>query len=253
MTSQRHQSIGIKQTIRFEWIQKTVELAQSNRAPKAIGQELHDYLAEKPVSGRSGIRSENTRAFLVNNLRRIWVQPPKELVAFRDNALRHIGRQSCSALPIHWAMISAVYPFWHQVSNQIGRLLALQEEVTKAQISTRMMEKYGARETVARYTRYVVRSFVAWEILRDASTPGCYTKLMQYPIDDPRPAAILIEAGLHATASGKATIEQLLASPAYFPFRFDVNSRELLSQLSEQTEVVRTGSGDHLLVLSKQD
>lgn len=251
MKSQRHQSLGIKQTIRFEWVQRTVELAKSHTTPKAIRQELHDYLAEKPGSGGTGIRSKNTRTFLVNNLMRIWVEPPEELLKFRDVALRLHSKKSSKAMPIHWAMIAAVYPFWYQVSSQIGRLLALQEEVTKAQISSRMMEKYGARETVDRYTRYVLRSLVSWGILSDSATPGCYTKQVPCRIDDPQSAAILIEAGLHATPSGKAPIEQLLAAPVFFPFRFDINSRELLSQLSKQTEVVRTGSGDNLLILSK--
>jgi len=58
---------------------------------------------------------------------RIWVDPKHELIAFRDAALEKLRSGTNQALPIHWAMISAAYPFWFNVARQTGRLLALQD------------------------------------------------------------------------------------------------------------------------------
>lgn len=249
MTSQRHQSIGIKQTIRYEWMQQTAAMVSIGHEALVIRQKLHDMLAEKTGRGGIGVRSINTRTFLVNNLMHIWVQPPDELLELRGAALNLLNDGEKASTPIHWALISAVYPFWYQVSFQVGRLLALQEEITQAQIFARMQSKYGTRQTVSRYTRYVIRSFVAWGLISDSEAPGCYRRATTIPVKDPKIVAILLEAALHAKASGKSTLKEILNSAAFFPFSFGMNFREAIPLLNKKIEIIHTGSGDELLVL----
>src|SRR5699024_9959518 len=158
--SKRHEKLGIKQTIRLEWLQKTTRLMLAGLDAQNIRQELHEFLSCKKGSGANSIRSGNTRTFVVNNLMNIWVRPEPELVAFRDAALALLREDSSQLLAIHWGMISAAYPFWFNVALHTGRLFALQDQVTQSQIFARLKEQYGDREVVARNTRYVVRSLV---------------------------------------------------------------------------------------------
>jgi len=147
----RHEAIGIKQAIRFEWMQKAANLLLAGLDAKTIRQELHEFLADRKGNGSEGERSDQTRTFVVNNLMKIWVSPDPELIPFRDASLAFLRENPSMALAVHWGMISAVYPFWFNVARQTGRLLALQDQVTQTQIINRLKEQYGDRQTVSRY------------------------------------------------------------------------------------------------------
>ena len=150
----RHEAIGIKQAIRFEWMQKAANLLLAGLDAKTIRQELHEFLADRKGNGSEGERSDQTRTFVVNNLMKIWVSPDPELIPFRDASLAFLRENPSMALAVHWGMISAVYPFWFNVARQTGRLLALQDQVTQTQIINRLKEQYGDRQTVSRYSRF---------------------------------------------------------------------------------------------------
>ena len=108
----RHDSIGVKQVIPYEWIQKTARFMLAGVSAKEIRQELHAALAATGKQVQPGERSAWTRTFLVNNLMSIWPSPPADLTPFRNKALHALGDQPAQGVAIHWAMISAVYPFW---------------------------------------------------------------------------------------------------------------------------------------------
>ena len=114
----RHEAIGIKQAIRFEWMQKAANLLLAGLDAKTIRQELHEFLADRKGNGSEGERSDQTRTFVVNNLMKIWVSPDPELIPFRDASLAFLREQPSMSLAIHWGMISAVYPFWFNVARQ---------------------------------------------------------------------------------------------------------------------------------------
>ncbi len=158
LIGKRHEAIGIKQTIRLDWMQKAAHLLLAGLDDKTIRQELHEFLADRKGNGSAGERSDGTRTFAVNNLMKIWVSPDPELIPFRDAALTLLRENLSMAMAVHWGMISAVYPFWFNVARQTGRLLALQDQVTQIQIINRLKEHYGDRQTVSRYARFVIRS-----------------------------------------------------------------------------------------------
>lgn len=245
----RHESIGIKQTIRLEWMQKTANLLLAGFDVKSIRQELHEFLAERKGDGSEGNRSDQTRTFAVNNLMNIWVSPDSELVPFRDASLDFLREHPSLALAVHWGMISAVYPFWFNVARQTGRLLALQDQVTQTQIINRMKEQYGDRQTIFRYGRYVLRSFVAWGILKDSDNKGCYEKANPVNIADCDLEILMIEAGLIATPEGKGALGLLLNSPAFFPFQLPVMTGDFVSHRNERIEVIRYGLDEEMLSL----
>lgn len=245
----RHESIGIKQVIRFDWMQKTVNLLLAGLDATKIRQELHEFLADKKGNGSKGERSDQTRTFAVNNLMKIWVSPDSELILLRDASLSSLRENSLMPLAVHWGMISAVYPFWFNVARQTGRLLALQEQVTQMQIIGRMKEQYGDRQTVSRYAKYVLRSFVAWGVLKDSKTKGCYEKTPVLSITDGNQAILMLESALMAAPEAKGVLRLLLNNPAFFPFQFPVITGDFVSRHNSRIEVVRYGLDEELLRL----
>lgn len=246
----RHEAIGIKQAIRFEWMQKAANLLLAGLDAKTIRQELHEFLGDRKGNGSEGERSDQTRTFVVNNLMKIWVTPAPELIPFRDASLACLRETPSMALAVHWGMISAVYPFWFNVARQTGRLLALQDQVTQTQIINRLKEQYGDRQTIFRYGRYVLRSFVAWGVLQDAKAKGCYEKVKPVGIADTNLAILMLESVLLATPESKGVLGLLLNNPAFFPFQLPVMTGDFISQSSERIKVVRYGLDEEFLGLS---
>ena len=245
----RHEVIGIKQAVRFEWMQKVANLLLAGLDAKNSRRELHEFLADRRGDGSEGKRSDQTRTFVVNNLMNIWVSRDPELIPFRDASLAFLRDHPSMALAVHWGMISAVYPFWFNVARQTGRLLALQDQVTQTQIINRLKEQYGDRQTVSRYVRFVIRSFVAWGALKDSKAKGCYEKTAPVNIADANLAILMFESALLATPEAKGAFGLLLNSPAFFPFQVPVMTGDFVSQRSDRIDVVRYGLDDELLKL----
>ena len=247
--SKRHDAIAVKQVIRLEWMEKTSNLMLAGLDKKQIRCELHDLLSFVKGNGSSGNRGATSRSQAVNILMNIWVAPEPGLLSMRDDALGFLRDHSLDERSIHWSMISAAYPFWFNVARQIGRLLNLQDQVTQSQIFNRLKEQYGDRETVARYARYTVRSMVAWGVLKDSDTKGCYEKSEPAAVADQASSILMIESALHAVPDGKGTMGSLLNNPAFFPFQLPLMTGDFVSQHSDRIDVVRYGLDDELLKL----
>jgi hypothetical protein len=222
--AKRHESIGIKEVIRCEWLDKAVNLLLSGLDSKAIRAELHEYLSCRKGDGTIAERSVNTRSFVVNNIMNIWVNPARELLPLRDDALCLIREKPDSIAIMNWAMLCAAYPFWYYTAIQTGRLLNLQEQVSQRQIITRLKEQYGDRNTIDRYAQYVIRSFLYWNVLYKTNKRGIYIYGNNIEISDTKEIALLCEAILRADKSGKSTMRDFVNSPALFPFTLKVPS-----------------------------
>ncbi|AKB74631.1 VrlQ [Methanosarcina lacustris Z-7289] len=247
----RHEKIGIKQVIRFEWMDHVLNMLLAGMEPESIRAELKSYLADKKQSGGTGERGEKTYLMAIGPLS-AWFDPEPELVDFRDHALMIASKlQQKQWLPLHWAILSAAYPFWFSVAKQTGRLLNLQEKVTQRQIFNRLIEQYGDRETVSRNARYAIRSFVAWGVLKDTEFKGSYEKSDTLSIQDKDLVILLIEAALYTTSEGKGALGLLINSPAFFPFEFPVLTGDLIAKRAPGIDVVRHGLDDELLKLKK--
>lgn len=248
--SKRHDAIGIKQTIRYEWMQKTANLLLAGLDAKTIRQELHNFLAERKGDGSDGERSDQTRTFVVNNLMKMWVSPDSELITFRNAALALFQKHPSMSHAIHWSIISAAYPFWSNVAKQTGRLLSLQDQVTQLQIIDRLKEQYGDRQFVSRHARFVIRSFVAWGLLKDSKDRGCYEKTDSMIISDQNVVILMIESALHSSSEGQCALVMLLNNPTFFPFHIPVLTGNFISQHTDRIEVFRYGLDDELLKLT---
>lgn len=242
--SKRHETIGIKQAIRIEWLDKAVNLLLAGLDAKSIRAELHEYLSERKGDGSAGERSENTRSFAVNNIMNIWATPAKEAIPLRDDALRLIKEKPDLSHAMHWAMLCAAYPFWYNTAVQTGRLLNLQDQVTQKQIIVRLKEHYGDRDTIGRYAKYVIRAFVYWGVLKETDDKGCYTQGNTKEIMDEDAIALICEATLLATKEGKSTVGDFVNSPALLPFRLLPVAAAQLANINPRLNLSAYSAGD---------
>lgn len=246
----RHDKLGIKQTIQKSWMDYVVKMMLAGLSEKEIRADLDEFLANQKQSGGTGERGKKTYGMAISILAS-WFSPEKELIPFRENALELVRDEyPKNWLPYHWAVMSASYPFWFNVARQTGRLLNLQDQITKAQVFSRLKEKYGDRETVDRNARYVIRSFVAWGVLVDSKIKGCYKKGKTIGINDSNLVILLYKAALYADKEGKAALGVLKKNPAFFPFKLPALTGDFILQQGNDIDVVRYGLDDELLKLS---
>jgi len=249
--SKRHDSLGIKHVIRPEWIEKTVNLWLAGFSPKEIRQELDDYLSSRKQSGGIGIRGAQSYPKAITILMRSLITPPVELIEFSKNTKRMLKKSVTEheRMALYWGAISATYPFWFNVARQIGRLLNLQDQITKKQIVQRLKEQYWDRQTVSRVARYVIRSFIAWDVLQDAAVKGCYEKGEILSIDNMRIVSLLLEGALHTIPDGKSSTNNLYDNPGFYMFDFPRMAGDLVAQTNPSIEVMRFGMDDEILKL----
>jgi len=248
----RHDKLGIKQTIQKHWMDRVLRLLLAGMSETEIRSDLDKYLATQKQSGGFGERGEKTYGIAIGILAS-WFSPSNEILRFRDAALPLAQDLSEEMwLPLHWAVISATYPFWFNVAKQVGRLLNLQEQITQTQVFNRIKEQYGDRETVARNARYTVRSFVAWGVLKDTSVKGCYEKGLSISISDQNLGILMLEAALYAVPEGKGALSLLCNHPAFFPFRLPTLTAEFIARQAASIDVIRHSLDDVLLKLKVQ-
>jgi hypothetical protein len=247
--SARHDKIGIKHVIRLEWMDKTLDMMLAGMSPKEIRKELDVFLSDKKQSGGTGERGKEAYRKAVTNLMLTWCTPEKELIPFRDAVLELARTTPASErIPLHWAMISAAYPFWFGVAKQIGRLLNLQDQITKKQIIQRLKEQYGDRETVSRFARYVIRSFVAWDILEDASIKGNYIQKKKIPTN-PKQVAILTESTLLSTTESSHALRNVMEISSLFAFDVSPITSDYLQRNCPRINVNQFSPGEEMINL----
>ena len=224
------------------------DLVLAGSDKESIKTFLRDHIRSHFLSQNDSVRGSIDKTITI--LMRTWVNPPDELESLQMDGLKllqDIPREE--RIAIHWGMIMAVYPFWGNVAAQVGRILGLQGDVTAAQVQRRLKEQYGERETVSRRTRYVLRSYIGWEVMKETSKQGVYRQGAVHSIGQPMLIAWLAEALLHTRSDNLAPFDLVLDSKSFFPFQFDrITSTELIS-LNERLEVVKHGLDQELLML----
>lgn len=245
----RYNKLGIKQTIQIHWMDYTVNMLLAGLSEKDIRNELDHYLTTQRRKDTSGERGDSALK-MIRVMLSAWYSPDPEIIQIRDRAL-DLARNTPESkwLPLHWGVISASYPLWFNTAKQVGRLFNLQESIKKSQIITRIKEAYGDRESVSRYTRYTLRSFIAWRVLEDTEIRGVYRKPIPHMIEDPQLSILLYEAYLHTLPDGKAELDSILHNPGFFPFQMKNMTGEFIAKNSDLLEVARYSLDNEILKL----
>ena len=242
----RLKKIGIKQVVRLEWMERSLQMLLADMKPEEIKLELFDYLENRKQSGGIGDRGIKTFPMAINILMQSWVKPHLDIVPLRDACLEYASNDPSSNKLIHWVMISTAYPFWFQTSNVIGRLFGLQEIISKQQIIKRLKEIYGDRQTVARNARYVIRSFVAWDIIKDTDKRGYYCADDAFNTEEEYLISLLCECNLLNTRDGKLPFSSMINSPAFFHFPHPDTAPGTIDNLNPRIGITLNGIDDSI-------
>ena len=133
----RRVQVGFSQRIQLEWLEQTTGLLLAGSTRSEIQTALDDLLKDKLSVGNNAKSTNRQKALSI--LLRIWVSVPKNLEPLRNEGLEHLRRLPVEEhLSVHWGMTMAVYPFFGQVAETIGRLLRLQGSFAAAQAQRRI-------------------------------------------------------------------------------------------------------------------
>jgi hypothetical protein len=210
--------IGFDRELRLEWLDAVASRAAAGDTPETVRPWLNDHLADAlGGKGRSGNRGKT-----VTVLTRIWVNVPSRSVPLRNRALCLLTAGDASErLALHWAMASAVYPFFADVVSVMGRLLLLQGEVERQAVMRRVIVTWGDRPAVSRGCRAVWTSVIGWGVLAGGTKRGRYT-WAEPPLLVSANIKGLLRAALAPNAPGmQASTQDNIQVPGLFPFSRD--------------------------------
>jgi hypothetical protein len=213
--------VGISQKIKRTWLDGVLDrLAQT-----ADDAALRAYL-EKQLKG--DLPGAESRAKAAGILLRVWTGIPTERVALRDRALAMLPRiAGQERIWLHWGMTALAYPFFRDTAEVVGRLLALQDDFTTAQVQGRILTTWGDRATSKEAAQKLITSMVDWEVLRSTKTKGRFLRSRKITASIPELETWLLEALLAASASDEIEAKQLLRLPESFPFTIGVGVADL--------------------------
>lgn len=210
--------IGFDRELRLEWLDAVASRAAAGDSAETVRPWLNDHLADAlGGKGRSGNRGKT-----VTVLTRIWVNVPPRCVPLRNRAISLLTAGDASdRLALHWAMASAVYPFFADVVCLMGRLLLLQGEVERQAVMRRAIVAWGDRPAVSRGCRAVWTSVIGWGVLAGGTKRGRYT-WTEAPLQVSAKVKDILRATLAPNAPGiQASTHDTIQAPGLFPFSRD--------------------------------
>jgi len=247
-TNQRYSQIGLDRLVRLNWLERTANLVLAGNDMNAVKAALQEDIGSAFRSKNTNVRGSLDKTITI--LMKIWGRSQRDLHPLQREGLEllsHLPRED--HIVVHWGMAMAVYPFWGFVAAHVGRLLRLQGTVAASQVQRRAREQYGERETVSRRVRYVLRSFVDWEVLKETSKKGIYVAGLSLAVDRVELIAWLAEAFLHAHPNGSVALRTVLDSTSLFPFRLSHISPVHLVSVSGRLDVRRHGLDQDVIML----
>lgn len=241
MTAADQRTIGLDRPLRLEWMDAAAGRLASGDTPR----EARAYVWELLEGVVAGATAQTARGKTLTVLSRVWLSPPAAAIPMRDAAVALLRQASTDErLAIHWAMLSATYPFFVDVAGLIGKSLSLNGEVALAQLTRRLVDIWGDRSTLRPATQRLVRSMMQWGVLREGGRVGLYLAVPKRISVSPVVGELLVE-GLLIAAQRGMPLSQLVSHAAVFPFevRVDVTAlrrggRLRLHRQGDQTDFV---------------
>ncbi len=248
------QSIGFSVGLPLEWLEQAAALVSLGRSSNDVRESIHSIIGEERLADPTKRADSRTRT--VSVVMNLWVEPMDSLVGLRDRAIDLLPSMPTSQhLALHWGMSMAAYPFFACVAENTGRLLRLQGVASGADVYRRVAERYGERPTTKRATNLAMTTLVRWGALTAES------KGEQYARPDFRPAesvalgadvsAWLIEALLVSTERDSVTLQELVGSPAVFPFAMSPDTETAVAD-SVGLRTMGLGVSDVSVALAKK-
>ena len=239
--------IGFSQPVELEWLNAAADWTAAGYPPEEIRRRLDELLATRIAVGTTSKKSSRYKRISI--LMTIWVTPRRELVDFRDHASKLLEPGS-SRIALHYAMLTATYPFFWSVASQVGRMLRLQDEISMTQVKRRCKEVLGERDTVAYAATRVVKTLVDLGLLKRGQKIGNYAAPDRSITTEIAAVGVLLEAGMLAEKKRTTLLEGIITTPALFPFHIPT-SRELARQQFSRLSISGGEHGGERVTLSE--
>ncbi|MDA8227467.1 MAG: hypothetical protein M0T74_07140 [Desulfitobacterium hafniense] len=214
-------TVSLARSIKPEYLDNIVNICLTTSEFEEIKAHINEYLSHHI---ESSINIRKTREILLNT----WVNIPKELIEFRNNALEiYKSATNSERIAIHWAMLILAFPIFKDLCSIIGKLADVQETVTITQIKRRIFEQWGERSTLFHCINKNVKTLKDFGVLSQTK-PGVYTT-PKIKITDVRCTSLLVYSALKSNGKLYSNLSGLESFPELFPFLFDVKYEELQS------------------------
>jgi hypothetical protein len=214
-------TVGISQKIKRAWLDAVLDRLVKTTDEAELRTFLDKHLKEE-------LPGKESRAKTAGIILRIWSGIPPERVALRDRAVALLPRISGQErIWLHWGMTALAYPFFRDTAEVVGRLLALQDDFTSAQVQSRMLTTWGDRATTKDAAKKLINTLVDWEVLRSTKTRGHFLLARKMTASVPDLQLWLLEALLGASTADEIEAQQLLRLPESFPFTIGIEVTDL--------------------------
>jgi hypothetical protein len=238
------QVVGIDRRIKRVWVDAALDRLAQTSDEAALRLFIDEQLKE-------GLPGRESRAKSTAIVLRIWCRIPPERKSLRDRALSLLSRISGQErIWLHWGMTALAYPFFRDTTEVVGRLLALQDDFTTAQVQARLLTTWGDRATSREAARKLMTTLVDWEVLRSTKRHGHFLLARKMTAGNPELQLWLLEALLAGSAADEIEAQQLLRLPEAFPFEIGVGVAEL--RRYDRFNIHRQGLDMDMVALRKQ-
>jgi hypothetical protein len=236
--------IGFDRELQLDWLDAVAARVASGAQPGEVREWLDVYLGDQlGGEGPGGHRGKT-----VTVLGRIWSNVPSHCRTIRDDALQVITNvPQHERLAVHWAMATAIYPFFGEVTATVGRLLSLQGDVVRAAVIKRLAESWGDRPAVRRATRAVWTSLAAWQTMTPTAARGHYQMRASRHPTSAATTRLLVEATMYATHRDAISMQELQSWPGFYPFAMT----DLRSSVVASSQLMITREGIDLEMLRR--
>lgn len=236
-------TIGLDRELKLRWMDIAAGLAQVERDKLALRARLMDALA-------ADIPAHFVRVKTCTVLIRTWWTVPAEQADLRERAFDLLKTVAPDQrIVIHWGMLLLAYPFFREVVSAIGRAAAVQETISRDQVTRRVIETWGERTTVKRSILRVFQTLTDWGILASNGTGDTFHAAPSQPISDVSLALWMAEVIIRAREAA-IPLSLLTQSPEDFPFRMalaltDITRSGRFDTFREGSEVLVSASAAH--------
>lgn len=214
-------TVGISQKLKRAWLDDVLDRLVQTKEEK----ELRAFVDQRL---RDELPGKESRAKTSGIILRIWSGVDSQNVAMRERAVALLPRiAGQERIWLHWGMTALAYPFFRDLAEVIGRMLALQDDFTTAQVQARIKTAWGDRATSTEAAQKLITGMVDWEVLLATKMKGHFLLARKMTTNVTDLQLWLLEAMLSANASDEIEAQQLLRLPELFPFSLTVGVGDL--------------------------
>ena len=181
MKRDRFSSLGVGQNIKRAWLDATLDMVIAQTAPEETRKRLFAIVSGSET--KDGLRGKESAKKVLSMLS-AWFAPKEQCLAVFAGQMLKIAQQCFreERVALHWAILSATYPFFMEVSLVAGRLFGMQGSIFRQQIQRRLEEMRGASSTNGRNLEYALWILCDLGLLRRGDAKGEYLKCDPLPI-----------------------------------------------------------------------